>query len=134
MRHGGDCLFLLVSSLKFYPDSVVKMVDFKYCSPACLFEVPSASVKSEKNRCARNCFECPLCSTVLSVVASAQSTLPPPTLPSSASSSTTSLMDDQAEPSFAPQTSKYHLYCGVCRWTSLEVGIQFDKPTGLACT
>ncbi|KAJ3368000.1 hypothetical protein GGF31_006957 [Allomyces arbusculus] len=39
-----------------------------YC-PLCLFEVPSSSVKNERNRCARNCFECPVCRSSLSVMA-----------------------------------------------------------------
>lgn len=37
-----------------------------YC-PNCLFEVPGASVRGERNRCARNCFACPLCQAVLTV-------------------------------------------------------------------
>jgi dynactin-4 len=58
-----------------------------YC-PNCLFEVPMASVRAEKNRCecqqscltsgsltryhrcARNCFMCPICRNTLSVVPS----------------------------------------------------------------
>lgn len=31
-----------------------------YC-PNCLFEVPSSVVKSDGNRCTRNCFNCPVC-------------------------------------------------------------------------
>ncbi|KAH7914243.1 dynactin p62 family-domain-containing protein [Hygrophoropsis aurantiaca] len=87
-----------------------------YC-PNCLFEVPSASVRAEKNRCARNCFSCPICRTTLSVVAS-----DPPNeddLPGPASISTV------GEPPF-------FLYCNHCRWDSAEVGITFEKPTGLA--
>lgn len=81
-----------------------------YC-PNCLFEVPSASVRAEKNRCARNCFMCPNCRNTLSVV--------PSDPPDSLSSST---------PSDAP----FLLYCNHCRWDSEEVGITFEKPTNLA--
>jgi dynactin 4 len=27
----------------------------------------------------------------------------------------------------------FFLYCNYCRWDSAEVGITFEKPTGLAC-
>ncbi|KAG8935748.1 hypothetical protein FRC02_006557 [Tulasnella sp. 418] len=85
-----------------------------YC-PNCLFEVPSASVRAEKNRCARNCFQCPHCHNTLSVV---------PSDPASAESDTTG--------SPVVGEAPYFLYCNFCRWDSAEVGITFDKPTGLA--
>ncbi|GAA5944772.1 hypothetical protein JCM3775_006495 [Rhodotorula graminis] len=86
-----------------------------YFCPNCLFEVPSASVRGEKNRCARNCFQCPLCDHTLSVVAS------------------------DPDPSLAPNTAAasvgeppYLLACNFCRWDSKQVGITFEKPTGLS--
>ncbi|KAF8630933.1 hypothetical protein AX17_005290 [Amanita inopinata Kibby_2008] len=87
-----------------------------YC-PNCLFEVPSASVRAEKNRCARNCFMCPNCRNTLTVVA----TDPP----------------DAGDGRLAIPTSTvgeppFYLYCNHCRWDSAEVGIVFEKPTGLA--
>ncbi|KAM0749372.1 dynactin p62 [Meredithblackwellia eburnea MCA 4105] len=86
-----------------------------YC-PNCLFEVPSASVRGEKNRCARNCFQCPQCTHTLSVVATDPS--------------------DRSIPLHTPAASvgepPYYLSCAYCRWDSKEVGITFDKPTGLA--
>lgn len=106
-----------------------------YC-PNCLFEVPSASVRGEKNRfvalspyllnlnvelittpcrCARNCFQCPQCVHTLSVVASdPDSSLPLNTAGASV-----------GEP-------PYFLTCTFCGWNSKEVGIKFEKPTGLA--
>ncbi|KAG8214542.1 dynactin p62 family-domain-containing protein [Butyriboletus roseoflavus] len=87
-----------------------------YC-PNCLFEVPSASVRAEKNRCARNCFSCPICRSTLSVVAS-----DPPD-------------DGDGRPSASLSNvgeAPYFLYCGHCRWDSAEVDISFEKPTGLA--
>ncbi|KAG9315839.1 dynactin p62 family-domain-containing protein [Chiua virens] len=87
-----------------------------YC-PNCLFEVPSASVRAEKNRCARNCFSCPICRSTLSVVAS-----DPPDEGDGRPSASLSNVGE------AP----YFLYCGHCRWDSAEVGITFEKPTGLA--
>ncbi|KAF8158190.1 dynactin subunit 4 [Crassisporium funariophilum] len=87
-----------------------------YC-PNCLFEVPSASVRAEKNRCARNCFMCPNCRNTLSVVPS-----DPPDTGDGRLSIPTSALN---EPPF-------FLYCNHCRWDSAEVGITFEKPTGLA--
>ena len=105
-----------------------------YC-PNCLFEVPSASVRAEKNRytprpfsyaclshvcrCARNCFSCPICRATLSVVASDP--------PDDGTGSHITPLNNAGE---AP----YFLYCNYCRWDSSEVGITFEKPTGLAGT
>ncbi|KZV73660.1 dynactin p62 [Peniophora sp. CONT] len=86
-----------------------------YC-PNCLFEVPSASVRAEKNRCARNCFLCPCCRNTLSVVPSD----PPET------------DDGRSMPVSAVGEPPFFLYCNHCRWDSAEVGITFEKPTGLA--
>ncbi|KAI9345564.1 dynactin p62 family-domain-containing protein [Obelidium mucronatum] len=32
----------------------------------------------------------------------------------------------------APSGGIHYLSCGVCRWDSLEIGLKFDRPTGLA--
>lgn len=109
-----------------------------YC-PNCLFEVPSASVRGEKNRsvprplrlerrtedkqadpqtlhrCARNCFQCPQCDHSLSVVASD----PDPSIPLSSAAASV------GEP-------PYLLSCNFCGWDSKQVGMTFEKPTGLA--
>ncbi|GAA6059287.1 hypothetical protein JCM10212_006680 [Sporobolomyces blumeae] len=85
-----------------------------YC-PNCLFEVPSASVRGEKNRCARNCFQCPQCVHTLSVVASD----PDPSIPLNTAAASV------GEP-------PYLLKCTFCGWDSTEAGISFEKPTGLA--
>ncbi|CAO3687201.1 unnamed protein product [Umbelopsis ramanniana] len=98
------------------PSCVQDEVISYYC-PNCLFEVPTASVKSEKNRCARNCFQCPICQNTLSVVANPDVPPKDPGAP-----------EDETKPSVNP----YHLFCGVCRWDSQEVGITFEKPTSLA--
>ncbi|KAF9419122.1 hypothetical protein BGZ94_009516, partial [Podila epigama] len=82
-----------------------------YC-PNCLFDVPTASVKSEKHKCSRNCFECPICQNTLSVVS-----------------------EDPNASLFAATTTaagQYHLACNMCQWNSQEIGMTFDKPTGLA--
>ncbi|PWN48269.1 hypothetical protein IE53DRAFT_412453 [Violaceomyces palustris] len=86
-----------------------------YFCPNCLFEVPAASVKAEKNRCARNCFLCPSCTHTLSVVAT-----DPPQDPDPASTSAS-----LGEP-------PYYLSCSFCKWDSKAVGLTFDKPTGLS--
>ncbi|KAJ7079756.1 dynactin subunit 4 [Mycena belliarum] len=95
-----------------------------YC-PNCLFEVPSASVRAEKNRspmfsgvaCARNCFMCPNCRNTLAVV--------PSDPPDNGDGRLAIPISTIGEPPF-------FLYCNHCRWDSAEVGITFEKPTGLA--
>ncbi|GAA5857502.1 hypothetical protein JCM8547_009305 [Rhodosporidiobolus lusitaniae] len=86
-----------------------------YFCPNCLFEVPSASVRGEKNRCARNCFQCPQCDYTLSTVA----TDPDPSIPLNTAAASV------GDP-------PYFLTCNFCRWDSKAVGITFDKSTGLA--
>ncbi|KAG0204439.1 hypothetical protein BGX28_003621 [Mortierella sp. GBA30] len=83
-----------------------------YC-PNCLFDVPTASVKSEKHKCSRNCFECPICQNTLSVV----SEDPDATMLPAAGAAASGL---------------YHLSCNMCQWNSQEIGMTFEKPTGLA--
>ncbi|KAJ7791228.1 dynactin subunit 4 [Mycena olivaceomarginata] len=77
-----------------------------YC-PNCLFE----------NRCARNCFMCPNCRNTLSVV--------PSDPPDPGDGRIAIPISTVGEPPF-------FLYCNHCRWDSAEVGITFEKPTGLA--
>ncbi|KAJ1028819.1 hypothetical protein NDA16_001984 [Ustilago loliicola] len=89
-----------------------------YC-PNCLFEVPGASVKAEKNRCARNCFECPCCQHTLSVLAS--------DLPTDIARSV-----DPTEPAASQGEPPYYLGCSFCRWDSKSIGLVFEKPTGLS--
>ncbi|KAG0376849.1 hypothetical protein BGX24_007129 [Mortierella sp. AD032] len=82
-----------------------------YC-PNCLFDVPTASVKSEKHKCSRNCFECPICQSTLAVMS-----------------------DDPDAGAFTPGMAapgKFHLACNMCQWNSQEIGMTFEKPTGLA--
>ncbi|KAF9783108.1 dynactin p62 family-domain-containing protein [Thelephora terrestris] len=86
-----------------------------YC-PNCLFEVPSASVRGEKNRCARNCFLCPSCKNTLIVV---------PSDPPESADGRIMTINTLGDPPF-------FLYCSHCRWDSAEVGITFEKPTSLA--
>ncbi|KAI8889768.1 hypothetical protein K501DRAFT_266554 [Backusella circina FSU 941] len=90
------------------PSCVQDEIVSYYC-PNCLFEVPTASVKSEKNRCARNCFQCPICQNTLSVVAAQEPT------------------------TAGPGPGPYFLACNVCRWSSQEIDMTFEKPTSLAC-
>lgn len=67
------------------------------------------------HRCARNCFQCPQCVHTLSVVASD----PDPSIPLNTAAASV------GEP-------PYFLTCTFCGWNSKEVGITFEKPTGLA--
>jgi dynactin-4 len=77
-----------------------------YC-PSCLFEVPSSVVKSDGNRCTRNCFNCPVCVSPLMV-----NSLENPDAPSATG-------------------GPYILACPYCHWSTVETGIEFDKHTGV---
>lgn len=83
------------------PRCVTEEIICYYC-PNCLFETPSSMVKSEGNRCARNCFNCPICTSQLITVS----------------------MGDSKEGPFI-------LNCNYCMWTTLDIGVTFDKPTNL---
>lgn len=90
------------------PRCVTSEVNIYFC-PLCQFEVPSASVRAEQHTCARNCFLCPVCSHTCSVTGTE-----PPLGSTSA-----------ADP-------PYWLWCQACKWDSKQVGITFERPTGLA--
>ncbi|KAL1297086.1 hypothetical protein AAFC00_004670 [Neodothiora populina] len=82
-----------------------------YC-PSCLFEVPSSVVKSDGNRCTRNCYNCPSCTAPLS----------------------TNGLESQSKDHLSPQDTSqpsgpFILSCPCCDWSSLDVGIQLSKPT-----
>ncbi|QDS73934.1 hypothetical protein FKW77_007849 [Venturia effusa] len=82
-----------------------------YC-PGCLFEVPSSTVRSEGNRCNRNCYNCPECTSYLTV-----SALDPPN-------------PDEISASEGPN-GPFILACGYCQWTSLDIGIKLEKPNNI---
>jgi dynactin-4 len=83
------------------PRCIIEEIICWYC-PSCLFETPSSTVRSEGNRCARNCFSCPVCSSQMI---------------------TTSLTDAKEGP--------WILNCNYCMWNTLEIGIKFQKPTNI---
>lgn len=91
-----------------------------YC-PSCLFEVPSASVKSERSRCPRNCFLCPVegCGSYLSVWATDPRDV-------------TRLESIEASVGRPP----YYLICLQCKWDSKKSmrgrECVFEKPTGIS--
>ncbi|KAF2713032.1 hypothetical protein K504DRAFT_478966 [Pleomassaria siparia CBS 279.74] len=76
--------------------------------PACLFEVPSSLIKADGNRCIRNCFNCPVCMSTMMV-----NSLDDPTNPSSSG-------------------GPYILSCPYCHWSTHEIGIEFEKHTGIS--
>ncbi|KAJ2083495.1 hypothetical protein H4R24_000768 [Coemansia sp. RSA 988] len=78
-----------------------------YHCPNCLFDVPTASVRSEKNRCARNCFQCPMCTHVLSVVEG----------------------DGLGRDG---ESAGFLLSCSVCFWDSRAIDWVFEKATGIS--
>ncbi|KAI1052523.1 hypothetical protein LB507_007684 [Fusarium sp. FIESC RH6] len=82
-----------------------------YC-PNCLFEVPSSNLRSEGNRCTRSCYQCPICIGPVQVMAIPNEPKP------------------GADPSVQPK-DEYALYCQYCNWTSTEIGIDFERPSGI---
>lgn len=74
--------------------------------PNCLFDVPSGQVRSENNRCARNCHNCPSCTSPLHVTQ----------------------IDNRDEDGDGGEEA-YLLFCQYCDWTTLDIGVQFAKPT-----
>ncbi|KAF9889943.1 hypothetical protein FE257_006817 [Aspergillus nanangensis] len=88
------------------PRCITEEIVCWYC-PSCLFETPSSMVRSEGNRCARNCFNCPACTAPLAV---------------------TTLENVTGGGS---QQGPWVLACGYCMWTTLDIGIKFDKPTNI---
>lgn len=87
------------------PRCITEEIICWFC-PSCLFETPTSSVRSDGNRCARNCFNCPICTSPLTVN----------TLGGGAGGS---------------QQGPWVLACGYCMWTTLDIGIKFDKPTNI---
>jgi dynactin 4 len=95
------------------PRCVQEEIVSAFC-PMCLFEVPLTSIKADGNRyasiqslvygrCVRNCFQCPICSSGLSVF-----------------------------PNEETQAAPYTLNCMYCQWSSTEIGVEFEKPTGIS--
>ena len=83
------------------PRCVTEEIICWYC-PSCLFETPSSMVKSEGNRCARNCFNCPICTSQLVTV-----------------------------PIGETKAGPFILSCNYCMWSTVDTGITFDKPTNI---
>ncbi|KAF4977414.1 hypothetical protein FZEAL_6059 [Fusarium zealandicum] len=95
------------------PRCVNEEVVTYYC-PNCLFEVPSSNLRSEGNRCTRSCYQCPVCIGPLQVMALA------PT-------EQTHLGTEASSHAHGP----YALFCQYCNWTSTEIGIDFERPSGI---
>ncbi|EXJ86594.1 hypothetical protein A1O3_03547 [Capronia epimyces CBS 606.96] len=83
------------------PRCVTEEINATYC-PDCLFESPKVMVRGELNRCPRNCFHCPICTSQMI---------------------TTSIGD--------PKSGPFVLNCNYCMWNTLDVGIKFDKAIGI---
>ena len=98
-----------------------------YC-PNCLFEVPSASVRSQRNRCMRNCTNCPSCLNNLSIIGIGNDDN------DNDKNENWKLieLDELMKPDYSKLEPPFVLDCNHCGWNSIdkENGI-FDKPTGI---
>lgn len=88
-------------------DCVSHEVDSNYCS-SCLEYMPSPEARGKKNKCS-TCFECPSCGHTLSVRA------------------TTIQVQAAEDPNKAVAKKVYYMACGLCRWTTKDVGLP-DQP------
>ncbi|KAJ5293804.1 hypothetical protein PENANT_c002G05789 [Penicillium antarcticum] len=88
------------------PRCITEEIVSWFC-PSCLFETPSSMVRSDGNRCGRNCFNCPVCTAPLAVSTIENAT------------------------GNGAQHGPWVLSCGYCLWTTLDIGIKFDKPTNI---
>ncbi|KAF2175662.1 dynactin Arp1 p62 subunit RO2 [Zopfia rhizophila CBS 207.26] len=79
--------------------------------PSCLFEVPSSMIKSEGNRCTRNCYNCPVCTSPMMV-----NSLEPP---------------DPNTDDRSGIGGPWVLSCPYCHWSTVDIGIEFEKHTGI---
>lgn len=82
--------------------------------PSCLFDVPSGQVRGEGNRCARNCYNCPSCTSPLQV-----------TQVQREKKDGDLLRPDDG----AGSDDAYLLFCQYCDWTTMDIGLQFSRPT-----
>ncbi|KAJ5137303.1 hypothetical protein N7526_003536 [Penicillium atrosanguineum] len=73
----------------------------------CELVLSKLMVRSDGNRCGRNCFNCPTCTAPLAV-------------------STIENVTGNGS-----QQGPWVLSCGYCMWTTLDIGIKFDKPTNI---
>ncbi|KAF7563957.1 hypothetical protein G7046_g137 [Stylonectria norvegica] len=96
------------------PRCVNEEVVTYYC-PNCLFEVPSSNLRSEGNRCTRSCYQCPICIGPLQAI------------PLQPSPDANLLGADTATTNGGP----YALFCQYCNWSSTEIGMEFDRPSGI---
>ena len=73
----------------------------------CMHPESTTPITHVYNRCGRNCFNCPICTAPLSV-------------------STIENVTGNGN-----QQGPWVLSCGYCLWTTLDIGIKFDKPTNI---
>ncbi|CCJ28787.1 unnamed protein product [Pneumocystis jirovecii] len=62
------------------------------------------------HRCLRNCFQCPICFSSLSII---------------------ELQENINKEQLNPNLHSYVMECPYCQWTSAEINMIFEKPTGL---
>ncbi|KAK7733398.1 hypothetical protein SLS57_000413 [Botryosphaeria dothidea] len=99
------------------PRCVSEEVITWFC-PSCLFEVPSSNVRSDGNRCMRSCYNCPVCTAPM-IVNSLDS-----------ENEKHARLGEDGEAVQPP--GPFYLACPYCQWSTLEIGVEFEKPNNIS--
>ncbi|EOD51452.1 Dynactin Arp1 p62 subunit Ro2 [Neofusicoccum parvum] len=99
------------------PRCVSEEVITWFC-PSCLFEVPSSNIRSDGNRCMRSCYNCPICTA-------------PMIVNSLDSENEKHVRLGEAGEAVQPP-GPFYLACPYCQWSTLEIGVEFEKPNNIS--
>ena len=72
-------------------------------------------------------------STSTSLISHSSSTSTTSTAVATTTASSSNPASDTTPSAAAVSGAPFYLLCSVCRWDSLEIGLTFDKASGLAC-
>lgn len=99
------------------PRCVSEEVITWFC-PSCLFEVPSSNIRSDGNRCMRSCYNCPVCTA--------------PMVVNSLDSENEKHVRLGEDGEAVQPPGPFYLSCPYCQWSTLEIGVEFEKPNNIS--
>ncbi|KAF2139671.1 uncharacterized protein K452DRAFT_231825 [Aplosporella prunicola CBS 121167] len=99
------------------PRCVSEEVITWFC-PSCLFEVPSSNIRSDGNRCMRSCYNCPVCTS--------------PMVVNSLDSDNEKHLRLGEDGEAVQPPGPFYLSCPYCQWSTLETGVEFEKPNNIS--